>query len=118
MKRFRWRLFKGLSWIVWRICPEPHRSIIQQRTPQWADVEMTGQGRGEWSEIASVIAKRFELAAHFGGNAVHSPQGSAAIASVIREMGKKLDLAVARSLVKPPTDSLRSAASSDDEGTA
>lgn len=24
----RWRLFKLLSWISWRICPDPHRSRL------------------------------------------------------------------------------------------
>lgn len=35
MTSFRWWLFKRLSAIGWRICPEPHRSRLQSVMPTW-----------------------------------------------------------------------------------
>lgn len=29
MVNFRWRLFRLLSAVAWRICPEPHKSALQ-----------------------------------------------------------------------------------------
>lgn len=29
LDRLRWRAFVALSWVGWRICPEPHRSILR-----------------------------------------------------------------------------------------
>lgn len=58
---------------------------------------------GSWSEIAATLARRFEVAAVMGYDAVHNPVGSEAIAKVLREMGRKLDIAVQRSLAEPPT---------------
>ncbi len=41
--RIRWRLFKLLSRIGWRICPEPHRSMLEAsmakaEVPAWKDL--------------------------------------------------------------------------------
>ena len=58
----------------------------------------------EWSEIAGKVAKRFEVAAQFGFNAVHNPTGAAAVAEILRTMGRKLDLAVDRQLADAPDD--------------
>lgn len=29
MTAMRWWLFKAISWIAWKVCPEPHRSRIK-----------------------------------------------------------------------------------------
>lgn len=38
MNAFRWWLFKQMSWVAWKVCPEPHRSNLQAQTPQWKDI--------------------------------------------------------------------------------
>jgi len=39
MNAIRWSLFKALSAISWRVCPEPHKSRLQSVLPQWSEVE-------------------------------------------------------------------------------
>lgn len=38
MNAFRWWLFKRLSEIGWRICPEPQRTDLQYVMPSWGDL--------------------------------------------------------------------------------
>lgn len=38
MTQLRWWIFQRLSAIGWRICPEPHRSRLQNVTPTWQGV--------------------------------------------------------------------------------
>lgn len=71
---------------------------------------------GAWSEIAGKLAERFEVAAAIGGHASYNATGCAAMAKVIKEMGHKLDIAVARDLASKPaaeTAALASEASLD-----
>ncbi len=37
LNEIRWQLFKALSWIGWKVCPEPHRTLLQSVSPSWAD---------------------------------------------------------------------------------
>jgi hypothetical protein len=37
--RFRWWLFKRISDVGWRICPEPHRANLQRYSPNWQQVD-------------------------------------------------------------------------------
>ncbi|RRY22071.1 hypothetical protein EGJ57_04700 [Brucella anthropi] len=39
LNELRWQLFKALSWIGWKVCPEPHRTRLQQVTPTWKQYE-------------------------------------------------------------------------------
>jgi hypothetical protein len=39
MTTLRWQLFKILSYIGWRICPEPHRSNMQAMMPSWQEIK-------------------------------------------------------------------------------
>lgn len=39
MRAFRWWLFKRLSAVGWRICPEPHRSRLQSVMPTWGECD-------------------------------------------------------------------------------
>gem|GEM_PF-2727540 len=43
----RWQIFKALSWVGWKICPEPHRTRLQRVTPTWKEYEQYGVGNGE-----------------------------------------------------------------------
>ncbi len=38
MTEFRYWLFKKISAIGWRICPEPHRSNLQRGVGTWEEV--------------------------------------------------------------------------------
>lgn len=49
---------------------------------------------GTWSEMVEPLVARFDVAANFGGDAVHNSEGSAAIAELLREMSARLDRSV------------------------
>lgn len=38
MTAFRWWAFKRLCALGWLVCPEPQRSDLQSRLPQWHDL--------------------------------------------------------------------------------
>lgn len=59
---------------------------------------------GTWMEMVEPLIARFDVAANFGGNAVHNPDGSAALAELIRQMGTRLDasVGVARAILSRP----------------
>lgn len=37
--KIRWWLFKQISVIGWKVCPEPHRTNLQIRMATWNDLE-------------------------------------------------------------------------------
>jgi hypothetical protein len=40
---FRWWLFKRLNAVIWKICPEPHKSNLERIvTVQWKDLVKDG----------------------------------------------------------------------------
>ncbi len=39
MNWLRWHTFRFLSWIGWKICPEPHRSRLQAAMPTWGEID-------------------------------------------------------------------------------
>lgn len=39
MRPIRWWIFKKLSWLGWKICPEPDRSLLQSMMPTRAEWE-------------------------------------------------------------------------------
>lgn len=53
-----------------------------------------GGKAGTWTELVEPLVARFDVAANFGGNAVHNPDGSAALAELFREMASRLDKSV------------------------
>ena len=56
-----------------------------------------GNGKaGTWKECVEPLVARFDVAANFGGDAVHNPDGSRALAELLRSMAERLDLSVER----------------------
>lgn len=54
-----------------------------------------GSGKeGTWLALVEPLVARFDVAANFGGDAVHNPEGSAALAELLREMASRLDRSV------------------------
>ena len=49
MIAFRWWLFKRMSELGWRVCPEPHKSRLQMVLPQWDEIEQ---------RLADAVTKR------------------------------------------------------------
>lgn len=39
INELRWKVFKALSWIGWKVCPEPHRTRLQSMSPTWKQYE-------------------------------------------------------------------------------
>jgi hypothetical protein len=58
---------------------------------------LVGHGRnsGTWADLVKPLVARFEVAEKLGQEAVHNAEGSAAIAELLREMARKLDLSIA-----------------------
>lgn len=49
-----------------------------------------------WAETVEPIAQRLSVAAAFNQNFVHNPKGAKATAELLREMARKLDIAIQR----------------------
>lgn len=49
---------------------------------------------GTWGDMVEPLVARFDVAANFGGDAVHNAYGSAAIAELLRQMSQRLDRSV------------------------
>lgn len=55
MSWLRWTTFKFLSWVGWKICPEPHRSNLQAVMPPWGEIDehqLEGDLRHELRDIS------------------------------------------------------------------
>lgn len=56
---------------------------------------LLGSGKsGSWATCVEPLIARFDVAAQFGGDAVHNAEGSRALAELLRSMAAKLDRAV------------------------
>jgi len=55
LNELRWQLFKALSWIGWKVCPEPHRTRLQSISPTWADLPAHDMTDHQKQNLKSVI---------------------------------------------------------------
>lgn len=39
INKLLWQIFKFLSWVGWKVCPEPHRTRLQSMSPTWKQYE-------------------------------------------------------------------------------
>lgn len=47
INKIRWQLFKAMSWVGWKVCPEQHRTRLQKGMPTWKEYEQYGVGNDE-----------------------------------------------------------------------
>ncbi len=55
VNELRWQLFKVLSWVGWKICPEPHRTRLQSVSPSWGELPAHNMTDDQKQNLKSVI---------------------------------------------------------------